>query len=59
MNPKLRFLYLFLGFAGLFCLVYNIVTTFPNISRLNVVSIAILDILFFSLAYRTYPVEDI
>ncbi|MDB4905120.1 MAG: hypothetical protein JWQ63_4401 [Mucilaginibacter sp.] len=58
MSPKFRLLYLFLGFAGLFCLVYYVVTSFPDVNPINVLLITIPDIIFFSLAYKTYPVEN-
>jgi hypothetical protein len=57
MNTKFRSLYLILGFAGLLFLIYRAVATYPDISPSGVLFITLPDILFFYLAYRTYPVE--
>jgi hypothetical protein len=58
MNPKFRFLYLFLGFSGLLFLIYYVIISFPNINPAYVLAITIPDMLFFSLAYKTFPVEN-
>ncbi|WP_259066435.1 hypothetical protein HDF24_21965 [Mucilaginibacter sp. X4EP1] len=55
MDTKLRVLYLVVGTAGLIYLVYFMVTTFPNTDPAKVLVITIPDMLFFFLAYRTYP----
>jgi hypothetical protein len=57
MNTKFRSLYLILGFAGLLFLLYRAIVTYPFIDPAGVLAITIPDMLFFYLAYRTYPVE--
>ncbi len=57
MNPKYRFFYLLGGAIGLALLVYNAITTFPDIDPVNTLVITVPDMLFFYLAYKTYPVE--
>ncbi len=57
MNPKYRSLYLMIGFAGLIFLAYDIIMAFPEINPGRVLMIALPDMLFFFLAYRTYPSE--
>jgi len=58
MNPKYRSLYLMIAFAGLLFLAYDAFIAFPDISPLRVLLIAFPDMIFFFLAYRTYPVEE-
>jgi len=62
MNPKYRSIYLLLGFAGLGYLIYHIIATFTlfgayAINPGTVLLIAIPDMVFFFLAYKTYPIE--
>ena len=58
MNPKYRFLYLLLGTVGLIMLAYQIITNLPDINPDKVLFIALPDMLFFYLAYKTYPEES-
>ncbi len=58
MDPRFRILYLLLGAAGLAFLIYVIITTFDNINPVDILIITIPDMLFFFLAYKTYPAEE-
>jgi hypothetical protein len=58
MNPKYRSLYLLIGFAGLLFLGYDAFTAYPDLNPLRVLLIAFPDMIFFFLAYRTYPAEE-
>jgi hypothetical protein len=58
MNPKYRPLYLTIAFAGLMFLAYDAVIAFPDINPLRTLLIAFPDMVFFFLAYRTYPVQQ-
>jgi uncharacterized membrane protein len=58
MNPKFRALYLLLGFVGLAVLIYEIISTLPDVNPINVLIVTVPDMLFFFLAYKTYPVEE-
>ena len=58
MNPKYRSLYLLIGFAGFAFLGYDAFIAYPDINPLRVLLIAFPDMVFFFLAYRTYPVEE-
>jgi hypothetical protein len=58
MNPKFRFVYLLLGFVGLGFLIYQVMSTLPDINPISVLIITVPDMLFFFLAYKTYPVES-
>jgi hypothetical protein len=58
MNIALRFFYLLGGIAGLALLGYQVVVTFPDINPINVLVITIPDMVFFFLAYKTYPVGE-
>jgi hypothetical protein len=58
MNPKFRFVYLLLGFVGLGLLIYQVMSTLPDINPISVLIITVPDMLFFFLAYKTYPVES-
>jgi hypothetical protein len=55
MNPKFRFLYLLIAIAGLAFLIYRIIDTFSDIDPLDTLLISLADMLFFYLAYKTYP----
>ena len=55
MDAKFRVLYLVVGTAGLIYLVYFLIATFPNADPMRVLVITIPDMLFFFLAYKTYP----
>jgi hypothetical protein len=54
-NPKFRFFYLLLATAGLAFLIYLIIDTFSDIDPLDTLLISLADMLFFYLAYKTYP----
>jgi hypothetical protein len=54
-NPKFRFLYLLIAVAGLAFLVYHIIDTFSDIDPLDTLLITLPDMVFFYLAYKTYP----
>lgn len=58
MNPKYRMLYLLVGFAGFFFLIYDTIVTLPEINPLRALLVALPDMVIFYLAYRTYPVEE-
>jgi len=58
MNPKYRLLYLLIGFAGFFFLIYDTIATLPEIDPLRALLVALPDMVIFFLAYRTYPVEE-
>lgn len=58
MNPKYRSLYLLIGFAGFLFLGYDTFIAYPDLNPLRVLLIAFPDMIFFFLAYRTYPVEE-
>jgi hypothetical protein len=57
MDPKYRTLYLLLGFAGLAFLIFHLITTFQDLNPVSVLSITVPDMVFFLLAYKTYPIE--
>jgi hypothetical protein len=58
MNPKYRAFYLLGGAIGLVLLIYQAITTYPDINPANVLIITIPDMVFLFLAYKTYPVEE-
>jgi hypothetical protein len=58
MNPKYRALYLLVGFAGFFFLIYDTIVTLPEINPVRALLVALPDMVIFYLAYRTYPVEE-
>lgn len=58
MNPKYRALYLLVGFAGFFFLIYDTIATLPEINPLRALLVALPDMVIFYLAYRTYPVGE-
>ena len=62
MNPRYRFVYLLLGFIGLAYLAYYVITTFTESSDVVnpgfVLLITVPDMVFFFLAYKTYPAEN-
>ena len=55
MNPKFRSVYLAGGVIGLIWLIYEIANTFPDIDPIHVLVITVPDLVFFFLAYKTYP----
>ena len=57
MNAKFRPLYLLLGFAGLFFLLFQAIATIQNLDLVLVIAVAVPDMFFFYLAYLTYPPE--
>jgi len=58
MNPKYRSLFLLIGFAGFLFLGYDAFMTYPDLNPLRVLLIAFPDLIFFFLAYRTYPADE-
>lgn len=58
MDPKYRTLYLLLGFAGLAFLIFHLITTLQDLNPLSILMITVPDLVFFLLAYKTYPVEN-
>ncbi|MDB4921424.1 hypothetical protein [Mucilaginibacter sp.] len=58
MNPKYRSLYLLIAFAGLMFLAYDAFIAFPDLNPGRVLLIAFPDMVFFFLAYKTYPIEE-
>jgi hypothetical protein len=59
MNPKYRVLYLLLGAVGFVLLAYQIIGNLPDINPEKVLLISLPDMLFFYLAYKTYPAEEV
>ena len=57
MNSKFRPLFLLLGFAGLFLLLFQLIANIQNLDLILVITIAVPDMFFFYLAYLTYPPE--
>ena len=55
MNPKFRSVYLLGGVIGLALLIWEAANTFPDIDPIHVLVIAVPDLVFFFLAYKTYP----
>ena len=55
MNSKFRPLFLLLGFAGLFLLLFQLIANIQNLDLVLVLTIAVPDMFFFYLAYLTYP----
>ena len=58
MNPKFRALYLVLGAAGLILLGYYTIKSFPEINPGMILLITVPTMLFFFLAYKTYPIIE-
>lgn len=63
MNPKYRSIYLLFGFAGLIYLIYQIIINFAlfgaeGINPVSILIVAVPDLAFFFLAYKTYPAES-
>jgi hypothetical protein len=58
MTSLLRFVYLICGIAGLAVLVYRVIETFPDVNPIDMLVITVPDMLFFFLAYKTYPAES-
>jgi hypothetical protein len=55
MSARFRFLYLLIGFVGLGLLGYLAFDTYPYINFGHVLLITTGDMVFFFLAYKTYP----
>ena len=59
MDPKYRPIYLLLGFTGLIYLICQVLITMSVELNLGLILlIAVPDLVFFYLAYKTYPVES-
>jgi hypothetical protein len=56
MSTRFRFVYLLIGFVGLALLGYLAFDTYPYINFGHVLLITTGDMVFFFLAYKTYPV---
>jgi hypothetical protein len=59
MNPKFRPLYLIAGAIGLISLIYYAITNTSNMDPAAVLAISLPDMVFFYLAYKTYPEEPV
>ena len=57
MNPKYRAVYLLGGVIGLLVLAYVTYVTYPFINAGYTLFITVPSMVFFYLAYKTYPVE--
>lgn len=57
MNPKYRYLYLALGAVGLVLLFYQFFSNLPEIDPIKILLVAVPDMVFVFLAYKTYPPE--
>jgi hypothetical protein len=57
MNPKYRYFYLSVGAVGFIMLFYQIISDLPEIDPIRVLCISVPDLVFFFLAYKTYPSE--
>ncbi len=57
MNPKYRYLYLSIGAIGFILLFYQIISDLPEIDPIRILCISVPDMVFFYLAYKTYPPE--
>lgn len=55
MNTKYAYLYLMIAFAGLLFLGFDSFISYRDINPGRVLLIAIPDMIFFYLAYKTYP----
>ncbi len=58
MSNKFRYVYLFFGFTGLLFLIYQLIDTYQDFNPVSILLISIPDMVFFFLAYKTYPVEE-
>jgi uncharacterized membrane protein len=54
MNPKFRYLYIIAGSVALVLLIVQIITTYPDVSLMEVLLNALPSLLFYYLAYKTY-----
>jgi hypothetical protein len=59
MNPKYRYLYVLVGGIGFVFLFYYAISNFTDIDPARILAIAVPDMLFFFLAYKTYPPEPL
>ena len=57
MNPRYRYFYLSVGAVGFIILFYQIISDLPQIDPIRVLCISVPDLVFFFLAYKTYPPE--
>jgi hypothetical protein len=55
MNPKYRFISLFWGFLGLAVLAFELIANANHFDPMMILYIAVPDMVFFSIAYKTYP----
>jgi uncharacterized protein with PQ loop repeat len=54
MNPKFLILYLIAGTLALILVIYQLITTYPNLNTSRIALNAIMAIAFYYLAYKTY-----
>lgn len=57
MNPKYRYLYLTFGAIGLILLLFQFFSNLPEVDPVKILLIAVPDMVFVFLAYKTYPPE--
>lgn len=58
MDPRYRVIYLVGGVAFYLLLIYEVVSSFPEINPKDVLKFTVPALLFFFLAYKTYPEKD-
>jgi hypothetical protein len=54
MNPKYLVLYLVAGTLALLLIIYQLITTYPNLNIDRVILNVVMCLFFFYLAYKTY-----
>jgi hypothetical protein len=54
MNPKFLALYTIAGTLALLLVIYQVVTTYPELNVVRIVLNSILSLFFYYLAYKTY-----
>ncbi len=59
MNAKFRYLYIICGLLGLAGLIYLLIDSYPDINPIYVLAVSVPDMIFFFLAYKTYPVVEV
>ena len=57
LNAKFRMLYICCGIVGYMLLFYYMIETLPYSNYAVIMTIAAIDMIFFSLAYKTYPAK--
>ena len=59
MNPKYRSIALFWGFLGLAVLIFELIANANHFNPRVILGVAIPDMMFFYVAYKTYPAEAV